>query len=186
MKTKNLIDAILDDLSNTLHQVDSGQIDGLQEAILSANHIFLAGKGRTGLQMRAFAMRMMHLGLQVHVIDDVTTPSMHTGDLLIIGSGSGRTLSLASYAKNAQSIGASVGAIVGDQASPIAKSAEYVVYIPASNFKSGEYSSEKSVLVMGALFEHTLGLLCDLIIIQLKSALDVSEDEMNARHANLE
>lgn len=79
-----------------------------------------------------------------------------------------------------------MGAFVGDRASPIAATADTVVYIPASNFKSGEYSSEKSVLVMGSLFEHILSLLRDLITIQLKAVLNVSEDEMNARHANFE
>ena len=39
---------------------------------------------------------------------------------------------------------------------------------------------------MGSLFEHCLGLLCDLLIIRLKVALNVDEAQMNARHANLE
>jgi 6-phospho-3-hexuloisomerase len=186
MKTANLIDTILDNLSSTLHQVDSDQIDALQKALLRANRIFIAGKGRTGLQMRAFAMRLMHLGLEVHVVDDVTTPGIAAADLLLIGSGSGRTPSLIRYAETAHARGVEVGAFVGDQSSPIAASANHVVFIPATNFKSGDYSSEKSVLVMGALFEHSLGLICDLIIIRLKAARNVSEEEMNARHANLE
>jgi 6-phospho-3-hexuloisomerase len=186
MQTEELISAILDSLSSTLHQVDIGEIDALRDALLHAKRVFIAGKGRTGLQMRAFAMRLMHLGLQVHVVDDVTTPSIQSSDLLLVGSGSGRTASLVQYVENAQSTGAAVGAIVGDPASAVAVAANYMVAIPASNFKSGEYSREKSVLVMGALFEHTLGLLCDLIIIQLKAALGISEEEMNSRHANLE
>ncbi len=186
MKTANLIDTILDNLSSTLHQVDSDQIEAMQKALLRANRIFIAGRGRTGLQMRAFAMRLMHLGLHVYVVDDVTTPGITAADYLLIGSGSGRTPSLIRYAETARSLGVEVGAFVGDQGSPIATSAKQIVYIPATNFKSGDYSSEKSVLVMGALFEHTLGLIGDLIIIQLKAALNVSEDDMNARHANLE
>lgn len=186
MKTKKLIDAILDDLSSTLHQVDPGQIDTLQNALLNANRIFIAGKGRTGLQMRAFAMRLMQLGLHVHAVDDVTTPSIQTGDLLLLGSASGRTASLVRYAESMQSCGAVVGTITGDPISPIAVSADYVVTIPAGNLKSGVQSPKKSIMVMGSLFEHTLGLLCDLIVVQLKTALNVSEEEMNSRHANLE
>ena len=60
------------------------------------------------------------------------------------------------------------------------------MYIPASNFKSGRPSGTDSVLVMGSLFEHCLGLLCDLLIIRLKAKLGVDQNEMNARHANLE
>lgn len=40
----------------------------------------------------------MHLGLQVYVVDDVTTPAIKTEDLLIIGSASGNTKSLVQYA----------------------------------------------------------------------------------------
>ena len=39
---------------------------------------------------------------------------------------------------------------------------------------------------MGSLFEHCLGLICDLLIIRLKRTLRVAESEMKARHANLE
>jgi 6-phospho-3-hexuloisomerase len=186
MTTENLITAILDDLSATLNQVDVSQINNLQTAILDANRVFIAGKGRTGLQMKAFAMRLMHLGLTVHVVDDVTTPAIEKGDLLIIGSGSGRTVSLVRYAESVQSSGASLATITGYQTSSIAELAQTIVTIPASNFKSNTQTETKSVFVMGSLFEHTLGLLCDLMVIQLKDILKQSEDDMNARHANLE
>ena len=105
MKTANLIDTILDNLSSTLHQVDSDQIEAVQKALLRANRIFIAGRGRTGLQMRAFAMRLMHLGLHVYVVDDVTTPGIAAADYLLIGSGSGRTPSLIRYAETARALG---------------------------------------------------------------------------------
>ena len=186
MQTHDLMTAIVNDLSQTLQQVDAGQIESLESAILNAKRIFVAGKGRTGLQMKAFAMRLMHLGLTVYVVDEVTTPGIQAGDLLIIGTGSGRTASLIRYTETVQKYGASLATITGNQSSPIAESADVVVYIPASNFKSGQADTTQSVLVMGSLFEHVLGLLCDLMVIQLKQALDQSEDAMNARHANLE
>lgn len=186
MQTTELMNAILADLSVTLQAIDSEQIDTLQQAILQAERIFVAGKGRTGLQMKAFAMRLMHLGLTVHVIDEVTTPSIQAGDLLIIGSGSGRTTSLVRYAQTVQITGASLATITGNPTSPIAEVAQSIVVIPASNYKSGNQNETESVLLMGSLFEHTLGLLCDLMTIQLKKELNQSEDDMNSRHANLE
>ncbi len=71
MDTTELLDAILADLSRTLHQVDRAQIETMQDALLSAERVFVAGKGRSGLQIKAFAMRLMHLGLKVHVVDEV-------------------------------------------------------------------------------------------------------------------
>ena len=79
MDTHELIDAILADIARTLRQVDAGQIEALGAAILSAERIFIAGKGRSGLQMKAFAMRLMHLGLSVRVVDEVTTPADRGG-----------------------------------------------------------------------------------------------------------
>lgn len=186
MQYAELVDTILDDISRTLRQVDPTQIESLGAALLNAKRVFIAGKGRTGLQMRAFAMRLMHLGFSVHVVDDVTTPAIGAGDLLLIGSSSGRTGSLLRYIDAAHATGSTLAALTGNLNSPIAAAADTLVFIPASNFKAGDACGEPSILVMGSLFEHCLGLLCDLLVIRLKAALNVAEAEMNARHANLE
>ena len=186
METDELIDAILADIARTLQAVDPAQIEAMQATILTAKRIFIAGKGRSGLQMKAFAMRLMHLGLTVHVVDDVTTPALAEHDLLLIGSSSGRTGSLLRFIESTKATGATLAAITGNPDSPIASAAQTMLCIPATNFKAGRQSSKKSVLVMGSLFEHSLGLICDLLIIRLKQKLDIAEREMNARHANLE
>lgn len=181
-----LVDSIMADIGRTLRQVDADAVEALGAAVLAAERVFLAGKGRTGLQMRAFAMRLMHLGLQVHVVDDVTTPAIGAGDLLLIGSSSGRTGSLLRYVESLDATGAQLAALTGNLDSPLAAAANCRVYIPATNFKAGAGAGDSSALVMGSLFEHCLGLLCDLLIIRLKAALGVDEARMNARHANLE
>lgn len=186
MHTAELIDAILGDIGGAMQRIDPAQLDALQRAILSARRVFIAGKGRTGLQMRAFAMRLMHLGLAVHVVDDVTTPAIGKGDLLLVGSSSGRTRSLVGAVGSLAGTGANLAAICGNLDSPIARAADNLVYIPSSNFKANGGSGDESVLVMGALFEHCLGLSCDLLVIRLKETLEVAERDMNARHANIE
>lgn len=55
-----------------------------------ANRIFIAGAGRSGFAARGFANRMMHLGFTVYFVGETTTPSIQAGDLLIVGSGSGK------------------------------------------------------------------------------------------------
>ena len=186
METPELIEAIIADIRRVLIQVDAGQIDAACAAILAADRVFIAGKGRSGLQMKAFAMRLMHLGLRVHVVDDVTTPAIGAKDLLLIGSASGRTGSLLHYAEVAVDAGAGMTVFTGAPTSAIAEAATTLVYIPATNFKACEQTGNPSALVMGSLFEHSLGLLCDLLIIRLKAALAIDESAMNARHANLE
>ena len=90
------------------------------------------------------------------------------------------------YIETAKATDAVLAAITGNPDSPIAAAAQTLLYIPATNFKLSHHSSEKSVLVMGSLFEHSLGLICDLLIIRLNGSLDVAQSAMNARHANLE
>ncbi len=186
MDVTELIDAIVADIRRTLRAVDPGQIEAMEAALMKAERIFIAGKGRSGLQMRAFAMRLMQLGFTAHVVDDVTTPAIGAGDLLVIGSASGRTASLQTYVEAARAAGAALAAFSGERESPIARAAETLVAIPASNFKAGQSRGDGSVLVMGSLFEHSLGLLCELLIIRLKAALEQPEAAMRARHANLE
>ncbi len=186
MTHDELITAILSDIGRTLRAVDSAQVEALLADLLAADRIFIAGKGRSGLQMKAFAMRLMHLGLTVHVVDEVTTPAILPGDLLLIGSSSGRTGTLLRYVDALPATGAGLALITGNLASPLAVAATTFLYIPASNFKAGAAGGEQSVLVMGSLFEHSLGFLCDFLIIRLKAALQVAESAMRARHANLE
>ncbi|MCY3863942.1 MAG: SIS domain-containing protein [Chloroflexi bacterium] len=186
METPDLIEAIIADIGRTLGRVEPAQVDDICAAISAADRIFIAGKGRSGLQMRAFAMRLMHLGLTAHVVDDVTTPAIGAGDLLLIGSASGRTGSLLRYVDALRETGAELALFTGNLDSPIAAAARTVAHIPASNFKAGRQTGVDSVLVMGSLFEHCLGLLCELIIIRLKAARRIDEAAMNARHANLE
>lgn len=186
MHTESDQTKILQRLGETFMAIESTEIEQMVTAISTASRIFVVGKGRTGLQMRGFAMRLMHLGLTVHALDEVTTPSLQPEDLLLIGSGSGRTPSLLSYANKAATIGATLGVMTGNRESPIVEKATHLIYIPASNSKAGKPVDNRTILPMGSLFEHTLGLLCDLLVIKLMGSLSVSEKEMEKRHANLE
>jgi len=69
--TLNTIQAELADALQTVHPDDASQ---LIEDICAAQSIFVAGMGRVGLVSRAFAMRLMHLGLSAHWIGEVTSP----------------------------------------------------------------------------------------------------------------
>jgi 6-phospho-3-hexuloisomerase len=187
MKTyRSFLSGVLSELEFALRSVDEGPLGSLVERILAANRLFLAGKGRSGLQMRGFAMRLMHLGLESYVVGDVTTPAIGEHDLLLIGSGSGRTASLLEYAKQAQGLGAPVALMTADPDSPIASHAPLVVAIPAPTPKAGSASRGRSAQPMGTLFEQALGLLCDVLILMLMDRMQVEPDEMFSRHANLE
>jgi len=183
---RDMVATLLQELDGALQAVDPQALDALRGAILAAPHIFAAGKGRSGLQMRAFAMRLMHMGLSVYVVGDVTTPAITAGDLLVIGSGSGRTASLVQYAGRAVSLGARVALITIDPESPVARQADYIIRIPATTPKLPDSEAGQSVLPMGSLFEQALGLLLDILIVQLMAETGTDAGQMFSRHANLE
>jgi Predicted sugar phosphate isomerase involved in capsule formation len=45
------------------------------------------GAGRSGLVAKAFAMRLMHLGMISYVVGETITPALQTGDLIVVLSG---------------------------------------------------------------------------------------------------
>jgi 6-phospho-3-hexuloisomerase len=180
-------DRILDELRRVLHSVDSDDLDQLKQLLLDTERIFIVGKGRSGLQMNGFAMRLMHLGLSVHVVGSVTTPNITANDLLLIGSGSGRTASLVQYAKRAHALGARIALITTAHDSPIHAYTSHVIRVDATTPKiDDDYNSGASVLPMGSIFEHTLGLLLDICVSLLMHDLNLDSDQMFTRHANLE
>jgi 6-phospho-3-hexuloisomerase len=182
----DLVTSVLRELDASLRSTTDGEVTALRQAILQAPRIFVAGRGRSGLQMRAFAMRLMHLGLTIYVVDDVTTPAIASTDLLLIGSASGRTASLVEFAARARSMGVRIGLITSADTSPIADRANVIVHVRAPSPKAGEPGEKPSIQPMANLFEQTLGLLLDIVTLQLMQTLNLTSDQMFLRHANLE
>lgn len=182
----NGMDLIVEELKTTARLVDETMLDKLTEAICRAPVIFLAGAGRSGLMVKAFAMRLMHLGKTAHIVGDVTAPALQKGNLLIIGSGSGETGSLVCMAEKAKKIGADIAVITLYPASSIAKMADYTIQIAASTTKSTIDTGYHSRQPMGSLFEQSELIVFDSIIMKLMELYHVSEKKMAERHANLE
>ena len=65
MKFNDYYPAVLKEIEETLGEIDETIISNFALQILDAPRIFIAGVGRTGLGMRCFAMRQMHLGIEV-------------------------------------------------------------------------------------------------------------------------
>ena len=88
---RRAIDLVVWENLKVLEKVDSATVTQLAKSLLDCHRVFVVGEGRSGLAIQMAAMRLMHLGLEVHVVGEVTAPSIETGDLLIACSGSGNT-----------------------------------------------------------------------------------------------
>lgn len=187
MNIDSLVEQILAEVTDCARQVSTENLIRAGTLIESSSRIFVAGAGRSGLCMKAFGMRLMHLGKIVHVVGETTTPSIAASDLLILGSGSGRTISLLAMAEKAQRVGAQVLLFTTDATSPLAELSNFRVVIPAPSLKSVEgVTGRRSIQPMGTLFEQSMFILCDSLILGLMQQAGVSASKMFERHANLE
>jgi 3-hexulose-6-phosphate synthase/6-phospho-3-hexuloisomerase len=92
-------------------ELNDQQINKFINYLEQAKKVYIYGAGRSGLVAKAFAMRLMHLGIAVHVVGEITTPAIEAEDIFITISGSGETTSVVNSAKIAKNVGATVVAI---------------------------------------------------------------------------
>lgn len=185
MHTRQYANEIVNELTRTVDQIAEAEAEQLVTRILESKKIFVAGAGRSGLMVRAFAMRLMHMGLRAYVVGETVTPNFEKDDLLIIGSGSGETKSLVSMATKAKSIGGAVAAVTIFPESTIGQLADLVITLPGSP-KDQADSGTKTIQPMGSLFEQTLLLFYDAVILRLMEKMGWDSQAMFGRHANLE
>jgi 6-phospho-3-hexuloisomerase len=175
---------ILNELGRTLAAVSEAEIAVAQRMILAANRVFVMGAGRTGLALKMAAMRLMHLGLVVHVAGEVTSPAIGRGDLLLVASGSGTTAGPVHAAEVAVKVGARVLALTATPASKLGELAQGLVVIPAAakEDRRGMMSEQYA----GALFEQSALLIMDAMFQAMWHERGESAQELWKRHANLE
>ncbi|MDN7023540.1 6-phospho-3-hexuloisomerase [Methanoculleus sp. FWC-SCC1] len=172
------------------------EIDTLITEIQSADRVYTIGAGRSGLVAKAFAMRLMHLGLQSFVVGETVTPAMQEGDIIIAFSGSGETKTVADISETVKDIGGKVCLITSKRDSRIGRMADCVVIIESQRDKVADESAEfeirqmmgehKSFAPLGTIFETTAMVFADAIISRLMEIRQCDVEELRCRHANIE
>lgn len=185
MYTTDYLKTILKELELGIEVISDKQVEQLVTGILHANKIFVAGGGRSGLAAKSFAMRMMHVGLYPYVVGETITPNFEQSDMLLISSGSGETKNFISIAEKAQSIGGEIVALTTNIDSTIAQLADLVIQMPGSP-KDQSTSNYQTIQPMGSLFEQSLLLFFDAVILRFMERKGLDSANMYGRHANLE
>ncbi|WP_152655373.1 6-phospho-3-hexuloisomerase [Oceanobacillus sp. CFH 90083] len=184
---KEILNTVAGEMQEVLSQVNENQTVELAEKIQTANRIFIAGTGRSGLAGKMFAMRLMHSGYQVYVVGETITPSLESDDLLLLISGSGGTASLLNYAKKAKDIGASVALVTTNPQSAIGAFSSQLVRIPAATKKRLE-TEPATIQPLGSQFDQSAHLVLDSIVVYLLRTYpgNRNEESLNQKHTNLE
>jgi 6-phospho-3-hexuloisomerase len=167
----------LEALKEVLERLPEDSAQRMIEALYAHRRVFVQGAGRSGLMIRAFAMRLAQAGYTVYAVGDVTTPAIGAGDLLLVASASGETAGVVRVAEVARAVGATVFALTAKECSSLTALADYSIC-----FSAPTKNETGAGGVMGTLFEQAILLFGDAVI----EELCVDAAEMRARHANLE
>lgn len=173
-----MLDLILQELASAAQAVDQDAVHRCAQKIATHNRVFVCGAGRTGLMLKALAMRLMQLGKTVYVVGETITPSIQAGDLLIAASASGTTFSVCHFAAEAAKMQAAVLVITAEKESELAKISAPDVIIPAPT----KHNLAASGQLMGSLFEQMVLIFSDAVTM----ALAEDRQALSRNHANLE
>jgi 6-phospho-3-hexuloisomerase len=176
---------VIAEIKPVFDSVKDQQVSDLVRDILAASQIIVGGAGRVGFACRGFAMRLGHLGMRSFSSGDSTLPHVGQGDLLILGSSSGETQTVYDIAVLGKKNGARVVVITANPDSPMGKLADAVIMLNAPT-KFGPREGSNSIQPMASLFEQSLQIFFDCVVLLLMKDTEQSHDDLWARHANLD
>lgn len=180
---KTYTEQVINEIQRSLFSVGEESLKSFMDEIDFARRIFCDGAGRSRLQIEGFAMRLVQMGFRSAIVGEPTVPALTASDVLLICSASGETPMMAAHAKKAKSLGAKVLLITASPTSTLAALCDEVIVIRAS---SKGNVTDASIQPMGSLFEQSVGIILDIIVLHLMEKYQISNEKMYLNHANLE
>ncbi|KAL5727589.1 hypothetical protein ACHQM5_000770 [Ranunculus cassubicifolius] len=168
-------------LTTTVHEI--------QSTATKNGHVFVHGVGREGLMLKAFCMRLAHLGLSTHCVGDMTTPPISSSDLLIVSAGPGGFSTVDAICGVAKSNGARVLVVTANENGSAVRFADEVAVLKAqtmANDQVEEGGAEVSLLPMGSVYEGALFVFFEMVVFRLTDVLGQTPEAVRSRHTNLE
>jgi len=185
---------IADHIKKVASKLDTVSVIDLVKNITRSKRIFLMGAGRSGLAAKAFAMRLMHMGFDVHVVGETTAPAVQPDDLVIAVSGSGETPSIANLGAISKKIGSRLATITSNKDSTLGKISDIVVIVPGRPKEDIDYEDYQErrmigytqLAPLGTVFEISALVFLDAVISELMVRTGASEAELKKRHTVFE
>ena len=192
---KTSIKAILDNIVSAQDFLDEDAIDKFENIIIESKNIFVTGAGRSGLAAKAFAMRLMHLGLSAYVVGETISPAIYADDCIVAISGSGETNTIVSAAKIAKNRGSKVLALTSYPDSTLGQLSDCYILVKGRTKKEVDdenymkrqiHGNYTSLTPLGTAFELTTLVFLDAIVSELMEKMQQTESDLKARHTVLE
>ena len=188
---KSSIRAILDNIESAEEFLDRKSLDEFENIIIKSENIFVTGAGRSGLAAKAFAMRLMHLGLSAYVVGETISPAIHSDDCIVAISGSGETNTIVSAANIAKDRGSKVLVLTSYPESTLGQLSDCYVLVKGRTKKEVDdenymkrqiHGNYTSLTPLGTAFELTTLVFLDAIVSELKTKIP-QKDEIQAKPA---
>jgi 6-phospho-3-hexuloisomerase len=194
MIINDAIEEIVENVMAVSAEIDEQNVNDMMGILTSSKNVFLLGQGRSGLVARAFAMRLMHLGISVYVVGETITPAIGEEDCLLAISGSGETSYIISTAMIAKKRGAKIVAVTSYEKSTLGTISDLIMHIKGRTKVDSEKNYIKrqmngkhlSLSPLGTLFEVSTLIFLDALIAQLMDKMGKTEDDLKKRHTVLE
>ena len=192
---KTSIKAILNNIETAQDFLDEKAIDEFEDISIGANNVFVTGAGRSGLAAKAFAMRLMHLGLRAYVVGETISPAINADDCIVAISGSGETNTIVSAARISKNRGAKVLALTSYPESTLGQLADSYIFVKGRTKKEVDdenymkrqiHGNYTSLTPLGTAFELTTLVFLDAIVSELMEKMEQTESDLKSRHTVLE
>ena len=192
---KTSIKAILNNIETAQDYLDEEAIEKFEEIIIGSKNIFVTGAGRSGLAAKAFAMRLMHLGLSAYVVGETISPAIYADDCIVAISGSGETNTIVSAARIAKNRGSKVLALTSYPESTLGQLCDSYILVKGRTKKEVDdenyikrqiHGNYTSLTPLGTAFELTTLVFLDAIVSELMEKMHQTESDLKARHTVLE
>ena len=184
---KSSIKAIIGNIVSAEEFLDADSIDRFENIIIESKNVFVTGAGRSGLAAKAFAMRLMHLGLSAYVVGETISPAINEDDCIVAISGSA--------AKIAKNRGSKVLAVTSYPESTLGELADTCLLVKGRTKKEVDdenymkrqiYGNYTSLTPLGTAFELTTLVFLDAVVSELMEKMHQTESDLKARHTVLE
>jgi len=190
------MDILTKHITRALEELDVDSVSDMLDRILDANSVFVMGTGRSGLVGRAFATRLMHLGLRVYVVGESTTPALRKGDVVVAISGSGETMSIVDLGKVIKEIGATLIVVTSKPDSSLGRMADITVKIFGRSKDGGgdylarhllgQYAKLSELAPLGTTFEISTLVFLDAAIAELMTRMGKQSEDLEDMHDKLQ
>ena len=175
----------LDELKAVFSRIDDSRVDAAVAEIAAARRIVMYACGRERLQIMGFCMRLHHLGLDVAMVGDMTTPPAGRGDLFLAVCGPGEVSTTSALMGVAKKAGARTAVVTAQPAGVTSAMADFILLLPAQTM-ADDQAAKRSVLPMGSLYEGALFVLFEVMVLKLMALKGITHDDMRRRHTNME